>query len=323
MSPSEKDEVIEVEGEVTEAPPNTTFRVMPDNEHEVLAHMSGKTRRFRIRINPGTASSSSCRRTASRAGASPTARSSARRAGGGARLPRRVWRSPGDVSPFPALSPGFTRGAMNEQPAPTVAADDAGAERRAHPRVPTDLGVVLEWGGRRVMGVTVDSSEQGLGIALRGTAPPQGESIAIRLNLPEAGWHRLRGEVAYASAGDEGVTIGVRIGPDGIEPAEPSGPPTTRDGHGRRPRVRGSRAKPRRREPRPRPQAMAELRALGSYVYEQAILGDAEAPTAGTVAWVAELAEELGVEPPGPADDFHGLMLQLAELHRRVSAAEG
>ena len=211
---------------------------------------------------------------------------------------------------------------MNEQPAPMAAADDAGAERRAHPRVPTDLGVVLEWGGRRVMGVTMDSSEQGLGIALRGTAPPQGESIAIRLNLPEAGWHRLRGEVAYASAGEEGVTIGVRIESDAIEPAEPSGPPTTRDGQGRRPRVRGSRAKPRRREPRPRPQAMAELRALGSYVYEQAILGDAEGPTSGTVAWVAELAEELGVEPPAPADDFHELMLQLAELHRRVSAVD-
>ena len=53
MPPSEEDEVIEVEGEVTEAPPSTMFRVMPDNEHEVLAHMSGKMRRFRIRINPG------------------------------------------------------------------------------------------------------------------------------------------------------------------------------------------------------------------------------------------------------------------------------
>jgi translation initiation factor IF-1 len=42
-----------VEGEVTEALPNTMFRVVLDNDHEVLAHMAGKLRRFRIRINPG------------------------------------------------------------------------------------------------------------------------------------------------------------------------------------------------------------------------------------------------------------------------------
>ena len=42
-----------MEGEVTEALPNTMFRVMLDNDHEVLAHMAGKLRRFRIRINPG------------------------------------------------------------------------------------------------------------------------------------------------------------------------------------------------------------------------------------------------------------------------------
>ena len=29
------------------------FRVVLDNGHEMLAHMSGKMRRFRIRINPG------------------------------------------------------------------------------------------------------------------------------------------------------------------------------------------------------------------------------------------------------------------------------
>ena len=52
-----------MEGEVTEALPNTMFRVMLDNDHEVLAHMAGKLRRFRIRINPGTGSRSSCRRT--------------------------------------------------------------------------------------------------------------------------------------------------------------------------------------------------------------------------------------------------------------------
>jgi translation initiation factor IF-1 len=49
----QKEEAIEVEGEVIEALPNTMFRVELDNGHTVLAHMAGRMRRFRIRINPG------------------------------------------------------------------------------------------------------------------------------------------------------------------------------------------------------------------------------------------------------------------------------
>jgi translation initiation factor IF-1 len=48
-----KDQAIEVEGVVTEALPNATFRVQMDNGHEVLAHASGKMRKFFIRILPG------------------------------------------------------------------------------------------------------------------------------------------------------------------------------------------------------------------------------------------------------------------------------
>jgi translation initiation factor IF-1 len=44
---------VEFEGEVTEALPNLLFRVKLDNDHEVLAHLAGKMRRFRIRVNPG------------------------------------------------------------------------------------------------------------------------------------------------------------------------------------------------------------------------------------------------------------------------------
>jgi translation initiation factor IF-1 len=48
-----KEEKIEMEGEVTEALPNTMFRVKLDNGHEVLGHLAGKMRRFRIRVLPG------------------------------------------------------------------------------------------------------------------------------------------------------------------------------------------------------------------------------------------------------------------------------
>lgn len=47
-----KEEAIQVEGTVTEALPNTTFRVELENGHEVLAHISGKMRQHYIRILP-------------------------------------------------------------------------------------------------------------------------------------------------------------------------------------------------------------------------------------------------------------------------------
>lgn len=48
-----KEDVIEVEGTVTEALPNAMFRVELDNGHLVLAHISGKMRMHYIRILPG------------------------------------------------------------------------------------------------------------------------------------------------------------------------------------------------------------------------------------------------------------------------------
>ncbi len=44
------EEKIELEGTVIEALPNTQFRVELDNGHEVLAYLSGKMRKFYIRI---------------------------------------------------------------------------------------------------------------------------------------------------------------------------------------------------------------------------------------------------------------------------------
>ncbi|MCK4956672.1 MAG: translation initiation factor IF-1 [Candidatus Cloacimonetes bacterium] len=48
-----KEGVIEVEGIVTEALPNTQFKVKLENGHEILAHSSGKMRMYYIRILPG------------------------------------------------------------------------------------------------------------------------------------------------------------------------------------------------------------------------------------------------------------------------------
>ena len=48
-----KEDVIEMQGEVTENLPNETFRVRLENGHMVLGHISGKMRMHYIRILPG------------------------------------------------------------------------------------------------------------------------------------------------------------------------------------------------------------------------------------------------------------------------------
>ena len=48
-----KEEAISVEGTVVEPLPNAMFRVELENGHKVLAHVSGKMRKFFIRILPG------------------------------------------------------------------------------------------------------------------------------------------------------------------------------------------------------------------------------------------------------------------------------
>ncbi len=45
-----KDEKLEVEGTVTELLPNTQFTVELDNGHKVLAYLSGRMRKYYIRI---------------------------------------------------------------------------------------------------------------------------------------------------------------------------------------------------------------------------------------------------------------------------------
>jgi len=48
-----KDDVLEVDGIVTDSLPNATFKVTLDTGHELLCHISGKIRMHYIRIVPG------------------------------------------------------------------------------------------------------------------------------------------------------------------------------------------------------------------------------------------------------------------------------
>jgi len=50
---AKNNDMIVMEGVVNESLPNASFRVELDNGHNVLAHISGKMRRHRIRVLPG------------------------------------------------------------------------------------------------------------------------------------------------------------------------------------------------------------------------------------------------------------------------------
>ena len=48
-----KEDLIEFSGTVTEVLPNAMFRVKLENEHEILAHTSGRMRKNRLRVLAG------------------------------------------------------------------------------------------------------------------------------------------------------------------------------------------------------------------------------------------------------------------------------
>ena len=48
-----KQENIELDGTITQALSNAMFRVELENVHEVVAHISGKMRKFYIKLLPG------------------------------------------------------------------------------------------------------------------------------------------------------------------------------------------------------------------------------------------------------------------------------
>ena len=48
-----KEDMIEVEGTVTQAFPNAYFEVELENGHKALCHIAGKLRRFYIKVLPG------------------------------------------------------------------------------------------------------------------------------------------------------------------------------------------------------------------------------------------------------------------------------
>lgn len=52
-SPDGGKDFIEADGEVLELLPAATFRIKLESGHEILGHLSGKMRMYRIRLLPG------------------------------------------------------------------------------------------------------------------------------------------------------------------------------------------------------------------------------------------------------------------------------
>jgi translation initiation factor IF-1 len=50
---AQKEDKVEMTGEIVEALRNGMFRIRLDNGHETLGYTAGRMRRFRIRMNPG------------------------------------------------------------------------------------------------------------------------------------------------------------------------------------------------------------------------------------------------------------------------------
>lgn len=48
-----KNQMTEVNGVISEALPNTQFRVQLEDGREILAHLAGKMRLYRIKVMPG------------------------------------------------------------------------------------------------------------------------------------------------------------------------------------------------------------------------------------------------------------------------------
>jgi len=53
MSKDSGKEFLEINGEVLELLPSTTFKVRLENGHEILAYLSGRMRLHKIRLLPG------------------------------------------------------------------------------------------------------------------------------------------------------------------------------------------------------------------------------------------------------------------------------
>jgi PilZ domain-containing protein len=185
-------------------------------------------------------------------------------------------------------------------------------DRRARPRVPANLPVLITAGSALVVGTTVDASEEGLAVSVPASTPGLPRMVRVALRLPTRGWYEIDGEVVRRQATGGGSTVlGIRLS----HRAGRAAPATVLP-------ARGRTAEPRSAGPAPTAPARsvgAELRALASLVYEQAFHSPDGRPLPSLLAWANRLAAGLGLFSCAPATN-RDLLKMVAALHRRWSA---
>ena len=194
----------------------------------------------------------------------------------------------------------------------TLSVEERGTsqDRRRHPRVPANLPVLIMAAGRIMVGRTRDASEGGLAVAV---TPPPSElpgSVTVALRLPTRGWTELDGEIVRREPGDgASELLGIRL----FEADADAAPRERR-------RLRsGGAERIRPCHPGVGTEAGAafdaELRALATLVYEQALNEPRARPLRSLVVWANHLRTQIGVEPSEPAS-YRDLLKGLAAMHR-------
>jgi len=197
---------------------------------------------------------------------------------------------------------------------PSAAAGAPMPERRVAPRIPVGIPVRVTRGDRSCAGRVIDASLTGLLVELSEPLPFIETDVVVALVLPEAGRHDADAEIVRRVIGEEGdVLLALRLTAPRPRPLGATRVPSRRS------------VPPARRQERPRPRAvaLAEMRAVGTRVYELALVDpDAAAPTP-LVGWIQRLAAELEVEVPRRPTACRDLVTAVSDLSRSARAGAG
>lgn len=183
-------------------------------------------------------------------------------------------------------------------------------ERRAEPRLPLGLPVVVRTAGAAASGRMVDVSLGGMQVELLGPLPGTGREVTVDLCLSDREPRSLRAVVVRRGLCPSGrPSIAIRFVPGDPDPPASAGQLPVRA-------PAPTRAAPGSLDGR---LAIRQLRALGARLLELSLEDPAGAPPAALVGWVGRLAGELGVSAPETVGTNRDLFRGIAAMHRAAS----
>lgn len=194
----------------------------------------------------------------------------------------------------------------------SAVSETRGEDRRAEPRIPLGLPVVLRTAKAAVAGRTVDVSLGGVQVEMLGSLSGSAREVVLEVGLSGRDPVLLRATIVRRALSPSGrPMLALRFLPGA--PAGPlySGPPLTRSAPAP-PASHGSPAGA---------IALRQLRALGARMLELAIEEGDQQPPPALVTWVGRLAAELGVTAPDDVRTNRALFRGIATMYRLAGAA--